>query len=691
MASVVDVQNILPLGYSIPPLISTSKSVLRKSLIQIQANNTGIYNYANNRMQFNIGNNTSFLIGPESYTRVEFYCTPSTPNQPSGAPSTASNGFLTSNTSDPYMSMDNLCSLDVGGIHACFKSIRISAISQGTTIQQADEYNRWNAVMSILTDTDSKIDYESWRFGDSSQSGMVSQKPWKIIPLISGAAGSATVGGKGHFQNMTATTTTPLQQVLPTGTTPAYTLLKFHPGVLAQLDPQPGDILILTITVDSTMGSIISSVKSIVATVLWANTNTAGLSHPSTNDPSDFKSDVLAFSTPLGSIEDGAVATRVAGGTLIKTFSRASARSLVCNGRLHVLEIRPRMSFFDLDFPLFILRNGIMIEYELDTPQRALRFGNICDVNSTARSNANDYWYNMQNCYFYGKFSTPHPSVVSTFVELWNSDRGLSYPIPSYVVRTYTGQTGTNDTIRVNMGVRSLRRVTTVVYDQLVSEGNQKATQFNDAISTFFRSSIYSYQYQVGAFMFPLQKVTCYGVDGGLVTNATLDSTTPAAWTSFIPTSTPTSGANLQPTVGTGANGYFNSVYYQVPNESFEHTLQTYPSNGESRVSLNQMQTYHSFSGVSATGTSAGTGIGVPYMATIVNESGRFFMCADMSRDSGPTGYLTGVDVSIVPLQLTIERYIAYTAGGLTVPRYYIMGEYDCYLTLSSQGIFVLS
>ena len=67
-------------------------------------------------------------------------------------------------------------------------------------------------------------------------------------------------------------------------------------------------------------------------------------------------------------------------------------------------------------------------------------------------------------------------------------------------------------------------------------------------------------------------------------------------------------------------------------------------------------------------------------------------MPADLSRDLGPSGVLSGTDTSIVPVQLTVERYNnSYTSTGLTVPRYYMFGWVDTILVLSSQGINVLN
>lgn len=696
MASVVDVQNTLPLGYTIPPLISTSKSVLRKTLVSIQPNNTGTYSFANSKIQFNIGNNTSFLVGPESYVRVEFFCSASTPSKQDGGGTTintvalADTTFLGQNIGPPHISLDNIASLDIGGIHACFKTMRVSAISQGTTIQQCDEYNRYNAAISVMTDTDSKIDIEHWRFGDSSNSGLVAQKPWKLIPLVAGAAGSTTVGGHGHY--LSDTTHTPLVSIAVSGgtpvTNPAFTVFEFNEGVVAWLDAQPGDLMMFTIESIAPIGTYVATggstgalgvmTRSIVARVLWANANTGAAS------PVIGTTDTIALDVILASTDVAAAATNfVRNATYIKTFSQASARSLVCNGRRHVLEIHPRMSFFDLDFPLFILRNGIMLEMELDHPAKVLKFLNGADVNSTARSNAGDYFFYMEQVLFWGKFSTPHPSVVSTFVELWNSDRGLSYPIPSYVVRTYTGAQSGNDTIRVNLGVRSLRRVFTVIYDQEMSENQSKCTQYNDALSSFFRASVYTFQYQVGSFNFPNQKVYCYGVSQSAVNTMSGVVSNGAAYPQFIPTASGNAGsAGGQFPVNATSKGYFNDAYAQVPYEAREHAAQTYVSDYESRINLSQVLNCHAYIGKYTNATPI----------AVVEESNRFFMVADMSRDNGPGGYLTGTDTSIVPLQLNVERNSNnYTSTNLQIPRYYIFGDYDAYLTLSSQGIFLLT
>ncbi len=503
--------------------------------------------------------------------------------------------------------------------------------------------------MTLLMDDEDQTNYQNWRFGDGRQGGLISAKTMKIIPLIVGAAAAGhltATAGAGLFQASVAGTGVGVGSAAGN---PAYNEYAFNPGVLAAMDIQAGDLFMATSTAGLNLGGVILAVH-------WG---AAGAGSILVSDATDHS------------------ALSLASCYIIKTFASTNPRSEMCNGRLHVLEMRPRMSFFNHEFPLFILRNGVMIEFELDNPARVLKFLTVVDIESTTRSLAGDYWYFMQNARFICKFSTPHPSIISTLVDLWNSDRGLVYPMDTYVMRTFTGVGGTgSDNIRVNMGMRSVRFVVTVCYDQELAENNTKITAYNDSLSGFFRGSIYTFQYQIGANFFPANKVYVYGVDSLVVNNSNLG---PPAYKGLVQTALANgTGSGTQFSVTTGSQGYFNSNYSQLPYELYEHAMQCFPTPYASRMSVDAFNSNHTFCGAITGGHSA----------IIQNESDKFFMCADFSRDNGPGGVLSGTDTSIVPLQLNVERNTnLYTSTNLSVPRYYVVALCDQIITMSSQGI----
>lgn len=74
----------------------------------------------------------------------------------------------------------------------------------------------------------------------------------------------------------------------------------------------------------------------------------------------------------------------------------------------------------------------------------------------------------------------------------------------------------------------------------------------------------------------------------------------------------------------------------------------------------------------------------------LCNDSTKFIMGMDLSRDNGPGSYLTGKDVASVPFEFELKRSSTYSATGLPgSPLYFFWFQYDAFLSLSAGLITV--
>jgi hypothetical protein len=146
----VDFQNAVPRNFLIPQPVSTSKSVLRKTLMEmLPVEQTTFSPGGNDIISFNISSNRDFLSGPESYIRFVIQ---------------KSNGNENS-------------SFDIGGANSLIKTVEIRALASGILLQRYDNYNRKYAIDSLLLQTEEEVEQAGWAYGDGLGWGDLAAHP----------------------------------------------------------------------------------------------------------------------------------------------------------------------------------------------------------------------------------------------------------------------------------------------------------------------------------------------------------------------------------------------------------------------------------------------------------------------------------------------------------------------------------
>ncbi len=166
----VQFENAIPTEFIVDKPASTSRSILRKNLMEyLPSEQTTFSPTGNNIMRFQIASNSDILSGPESYFRFVFEQT--TTNH------------------------DSFAALDVGGAHALFKTIEIRALGSGILIQRYDAYNKWNAIQSLLMDDPAAVENNGWPYGDSLDAHLFQNDKRGALQLITGTGIAAITTG----------------------------------------------------------------------------------------------------------------------------------------------------------------------------------------------------------------------------------------------------------------------------------------------------------------------------------------------------------------------------------------------------------------------------------------------------------------------------------------------------------------
>jgi hypothetical protein len=301
----------------------------------------------------------------------------------------------------------------------------------------------------------------------------------------------------------------------------------------------------------------------------------------------------------------------------------------VCaTGAAVFLTCRLHCSFLDHNIPLWIFSQGFEIVLELEHPDRIYHGGPQELAGNVTAANA----YTISNVRYMASLITPSQSVRQSWISKFESNEGVQFSIPSVRVRRVTSQrTQSNDVITMNVGLRSVKKVYTVLNDQYMSEiTGQASVRLSRSLSTYIRSLITSYQYKAGSMDFPYKKVEC------------------------------TASNNQR---------LMQHLIYVSGSNKFAFM----PSMGLQDVELLE----HDPSGI------------IPQTA----DCTKFIMAADLSRFSGEDDELCGLDLSQVPLQLELERSNTYDfkySYASSQPVYYCFLEHDAILVMNRTNLAVL-
>ena len=574
MTSTVDLKNTIPRGFELPPVVSTAKAILRKTKQEIPPESGNTFSYSTNAtVKFNIGSNNAFLCGPECYLRGEMQ-------------------VLAGETgvSPPHI-------FEMGGAHSLFRKVTISTLSQNVVLQQHDNYHRYSIMKKQLSEARHDVDEMGWITLDSNypqKDPRYEVYNYDTIAMVTSVFKNAA-GALGGIIYENATGIFYVGHLLQQG------LIDIGDEVTVSINNGSSSTGIVY-----DLGGPAASADAVKIRLGGGNIALADVIHvrikhrQNKNGPRQFTSK-----------------TPAALQYITKQFN-----------------IKLNMSFFDLEFPLFLMRGGIQISLELEDPRKLFQtLGNNFGLVANAASVV------LTNLRFVCMFRSPHQEIIESFLNVWNSDSGIIYPLPSYTMRAINGNSGTSDNLSVLIGNRSIRRVNILQVDSAISEdAASEACDANMSLSTWLRANISSYQGQMGSHYFPLMKIDIEATSG-------VDDTTSKL------------------------------------NEAYKNVLAT---NRISRTRIREGEWYP------VTPIMSAGAFPVNLVAALNRDSTKFIMSIDLSRDDGEFATLTGMDGTIIPFQLNLQRSANYQHASLK-PYYYMFADIDQFLSLSSTGVNILN
>lgn len=533
----------------------------------------------NAQIAFQISSNSDILCGSESYFRFDFRNSSATTYVPATA------------GAEPYVAFD------VGGIHALFKSIEIRSLGSGITLQRYDDYNCWNAIASLVYDTDEDV----MRNAVSGDDFNHNERTARSVPVATSIAVTAATGV------VTGDGTNFLQHRLV------------------------GRTIVISYATGLTVTGKVLSVASDTSLTL---------------SPGCCHTNIAAAAAKINVLPD-------------EPFPQAQLQnwrrwfhSYISATGTHVVIFKPRLSILQHNLPLFLMKGGIEIIFELADGGRGIQVAE----NVTMANAALALSYEITRPRFFAQMITPHPDIIDEYIRQWKSPTGLVYSIPSVRSRRVSGSTvEASPALNYTVGVRSARRAFLVVRPDLF-QGSAISPISNKApsISAFPRTGIRYFQAKIGSHEYPNRAVQTIS---GNESQATEFS---EAWENLMMVTGKRSNRRLK------MHHHFSTYG--------PHNYLTY-TNGEAAYG--------------------------------VNDSRHFIMAFDFSRDKGLNGDLTGADLSIVPLAIDLSREAAAianagtaasfgggaagTASTVSTFTYHLFVEHDSFLKISSEQMSVMN
>ena len=441
MSRGVEIQNALPPEYIREPVITGAKSVLRKTTHVYNPIEPGSYTSRDGkRIRFLISSTSDILIGKESYFEFK----------------------LTITAGGVNALIHDYCFEELG-IEAFIRRLDVRAAAQGSLIEDADQYNRYNILMSNLHDTPIKIESLCAASGDS------------LHPYIGQCKDSLGVrdnqrqyGGVGANTFLADAAT---GRIVYTGVPQAN-------GALGGNHLQPGHKIILSPR-DGAAGDV--SVSNVVAV---------------TSNPL-VRTELIVTPPPA------AGATETSHKMVITDYSPAARNCTPQGTQSKTYTFRLRSEILKKNLPLPLLSAGLLIEMELEDANIALH--KITSVNS-----GTDITFAITEPRFYAVLSTPSPSILEDFIMHFRSEHGLNYHMLQYRYKRLVDTTGAGTfTSQVNIGPRSVRKIYITAVPSSISEGRGAPQRRCASLSTYINSHIDTYQAYIGSKQVPLREVDC--------------------------------------------------------------------------------------------------------------------------------------------------------------------------------------
>jgi hypothetical protein len=481
---------------------------------------------------------------------------------------------------------DNHVSLDEMGAHGLFRSIEVRMVSSGVLLQRYQYYNRYAILQSNLYQSCGDVE-AGWNYGDA-------------MSQYSGNSDNNHVG---------LVFTVPNDVSLD-----ASKILTANVADMQKLEI--GDTVSITYSVGGLATGLTSTVEVVILEFLSAGTAQCQIPE-------------------YGALPVIAAADNPNYVTASKNWY-VSPRMLAVqdNDKAVIIEMKPMLSLLQHQLPLFLMKGGIEIIFELEQPVRALQ-----SMESRTFSANKTYDYQIDNARFMGMFVTPHPDIVAEYLQQWKGS-GLQYSIPSVVTQRKGGQSNDQDiSLTMHPGVRSARRAYTVVQHEGMHDNESNDGRISASLSTYLRTYINEFQYKVGSHNFPNREVR------------------------------------------TAVNSPNDDVF----SEAFEQLKLV---SGSNHFRFNQ----RAWSRINLIKHTDDT--------TASIDSEKFIMSADFARVQGTGADLSGVDLSIVPLDLDIKRDaewgvlrtrngVGYSALPASKPVYWTFIEHDAFLVISDRQVAV--
>jgi hypothetical protein len=170
--------------------------------------------------------------------------------------------------------------------------------------------------------------------------------------------------------------------------------------------------------------------------------------------------------------------------------NRYNGRSLLNGTHSVTFSFRPLLSILRHHLPLFLMKGGIEITFELDSAATFLSSptGVAAEVSIT-------------NPRMMAMMVTPQQDIVNEYIREWRGD-GLIYSLPCVKYRSIEDSGAANEVAHQrHVGVRSARRVYTVFQDTLTSRGTRQ--RYHQSLSHFIRDYVSKFHMKVGSQEFP--------------------------------------------------------------------------------------------------------------------------------------------------------------------------------------------
>lgn len=580
MSTNIDLSNTIPDLFIMDDPQTGSKSVLRKQLIEVNSvDRIEFEPGGQNQIRIKITSPSDFLIGNESYLKFDLAVT-----------------GLTQNTVNYYHEFP------IGGAHNLFSRIQVRTLGRGTVIQEVDYYNEYQAIEHLINMDKSYVEQFGPLYGESSMEsnlsklGAVNSEWIKVSVASSVITATRNVNRTTHFTFTTQTHNTGIQTFIAVGTRVViYDDSVYYYGVVTGCG---NGVMSITFTGPAKTTDIA------ISATLWIQSDLrGGYLNGSRNS--------YIPATGLNDVTQNPQSTSV----LSQNFT-------FC--------MQPFLTVLQQNLPLFLFKDGIELILDLN---KAVHAFNTSDSSLT---------YTISDVRYMCMMVTPHPSIQESYEQMWRSNKGLVYDIPSVRVKRQTqAHQASVHTVQWHVGCRSAICAVVKQSDTLL------VTKSGYDVTMSHGMNLEKYQFHVGSIMFPQREVEL---------------------------------------------GYKGEEAFRLLMDAFNKL------NAAGNIMLRFADYFQVYS------ESYSIGFGYQYdttSANLITDSCRTYIGVKFARVDGYGGSLSGIDLTNVPLEMRFTRgnsvnsnarlgaeVIASSSSSL---QFTLFVWYNAYLNVNAERISILS